>query len=293
MKFFKNIRIRWLIFFFLLCSLAPLLSQVVDLRDLKPEERSKLPPLMERYLLDEIKQIRSDLLHLKVELIEKVVQKEMSLSRQSLEYAANTVTYFFYVLAGTASLLALVGWQSLREIKSSIKLIADKEIQRLTEEYEKRLTFLEKQLMEKSTLILDNQKEIEKTQSIHSLWVIAAEEVDPEKKIKIYDEILEIVPEDAEVLFAKARAIYSMEEYEWCLNVCNHIIEISPEHANTYYFRACIHCEMGREEQSLMDLELAIELSEVLRDKARSEKSLQSLWSKPEFQSLTGVTEID
>ena len=88
-------------------------------------------PLMERYILDELKALRQEQQDLERKLTVQITDRELSVADKSLNYANVTVTYFFYIIAGVASLIAFVGWQSLREFKANTKEMADKRLKRL------------------------------------------------------------------------------------------------------------------------------------------------------------------
>ncbi|GLT17497.1 hypothetical protein GCM10007938_12740 [Vibrio zhanjiangensis] len=74
-------------------------------------------PLMERYILNELKALRTEQQDLERRMIVEITDRELEVADKSLNYANVTVTYFFYIIAGVASLIAFVGWQSLRDFK--------------------------------------------------------------------------------------------------------------------------------------------------------------------------------
>jgi len=162
----------------------------------------------ERYLLDEVKNLRQQIADARVELTEKIVDKEIDVSSKALTYATDTVTYFFYLIAGASTLLVLIGWNSLRDIKERVGAFANDEIRRITASYEKRLDKLEDELHRKSRHIAQAQEEIELTNEIHSLWLKASQENTPQSKIAIYDQILQLRPDDVE-------ALKPMQRYYW------------------------------------------------------------------------------
>ena len=58
---------------------------------------------------------------------------------RGVEYATRAITYFFYLIAAATSLLVLVGWSSLREIKEGARNFADKEISSVVQKYEQMI----------------------------------------------------------------------------------------------------------------------------------------------------------
>lgn len=52
-------------------------------------------PFIERYVLDELKQLRTDMAAQRAEMIQMTVDKELSAADRAVGYATDTVTYFF------------------------------------------------------------------------------------------------------------------------------------------------------------------------------------------------------
>ncbi len=263
-------------------------SQVVDLRKITAEERTNLPPLMERYLLDEIKSLRTDMQGMRTELMREVVNRQLEAIDKAISYSSNTVTYFFYFVAAVGALLTMLGWQSLRELKSSVRSLADTELRRLSDEFETRLSALEEELRQKSQVINDNQREIERTQSLHAYWLQANQVSNPRAKIEIYDRMLEMSPGDPEVMAYKADAALMLGERDWALSLCNRLLAEAPESANGHYQRACANAGLGFREAALADLQRAVELSDAMRQPAWSEEEFENLRDMPEFSEILG-----
>ena len=263
-------------------------SQVVDLRKIMAEERTNLPPLMERYLLDEIKSLRTDMQGMRTELMREVVNRQLEAIDKAISYSSNTVTYFFYFVAAVGALLTMLGWQSLRELKSSVRSLADTELRRLSDEFETRLSALEEELRQKSQVINDNQREIERTQSLHAYWLQANQVSNPRAKIEIYDRMLEMSPGDPEVMAYKADAALMLGERDWALSLCNRLLAEAPESANGHYQRACANAGLGFREAALADLQRAVELSDAMRQPAWSEEEFENLRDMPEFAEILG-----
>lgn len=263
-------------------------SRVVDLRKITADERSNLPPLMERYLLDEIKSLRTDMQGMRTELMREVVNRQLEAIDKAISYSSNTVTYFFYFVAAVGALLTMLGWQSLRELKSSVRSLADTELRRLSDEFETRLSALEEELRQKSQVINENQREIERTQSLHAYWLQANQVSNPRSKIEIYDRMLEMSPGDPEVMAYKADAALMLGERDWALSLCNRLLAEAPESANGHYQRACANAGLGFREAALADLQRAVELSDAMRQPAWSEEEFENLRDMPEFSEILG-----
>src|SRR5690625_5930084 len=132
-------------------------------------------PFIERYVLDELRSLRVDVANQRAELIQQMVDRELSSVDRGVAYATNTITYFFYLIAAVSSILVLLGWNSLRDIKEKMGIVADEEVNKLISAYEVRLRSIEKQLTQKTEHIDANRDEIARTKEIHSLWLRSEE----------------------------------------------------------------------------------------------------------------------
>lgn len=251
------------------------------------EEESLLEkPLIERYILDELKYLRQEMANQKVEFTQEITDRELAVADKTMSYANNTVTYFFYLITAISALLVMVGWNSLREIKDKVEKLAHEEVIRITKSYEERLHKVELEIQQKSENIAKTQLELSITNEIHSLWLKASQEINPKNKIAIYDQILTLRPNDIEALTYKADEALSLGEIEWAKSLCNKALEIEPQNSHAYYQRACAYAESDSNEAALEDLQHAISLSEALREQAIQDKSFEKLKDNEKFQFL-------
>ncbi len=246
-------------------------------------------PLMERYILDELKSLRTDQQDLERRLTIQITDRELSVADKSMNYANVTVTYFFYIIAGIASLIALFGWQSLKEIKNKTKEMADKRLDKIAHDYEKKFLALERDLKRKTRTISDNNKEIEIINEIHNLWLRAQSMPTADQRIEVYDEILKIRPGDLEALTYKADAAMEIKEYHWAMSLCNRVLELDDDNAPALYQRACAYSRLGAEEQAIEDLERAIDASPSVRELIIEESDLEPLHGNKKFDALISV----
>ncbi|MEM7019600.1 MAG: hypothetical protein AAF512_19970, partial [Pseudomonadota bacterium] len=215
----------WQLCIFLILWSLSILVMAADTKGEPPEQIQSLEkplytPFVENYILNELRQLRRDLAEQRVELTEKVVDRELNVSSRAIGYAADTVTYFFYLIAGVSSVLVLVGWSSFRDIRERVQSLADEEIEKVVDTYEKRLLAIEEQLKQKAELIDANREEIERSQRVQSLWLRAEQENLPENKISVYDQILELSANNCEALTYKADAVLELNEPRWAINLC-------------------------------------------------------------------------
>lgn len=264
----------------------------------RPEAQSEIEkgPVIsqfrENWILGELRSIRQDMMEYRNQMNLLVTDRELDVADKAMGYATNTVTYFFYLIAGAASILALVGWSTIRDLKDNVRVYAEKEMARLTSEYETRLAGLETELRKKSHTIAANQEEIERTNEIHSLWLKAGKEPGSHAKIELYDRILELRPDDPEALAWKADAALDLGEQRWALSLCDRVLEVDEDNSHALYQRACAWTGMGDIESAFHDLEQAISASESLRRHARSEELFKPLHHLERFHELVGEPEL-
>ncbi|RXJ96281.1 hypothetical protein CRV02_14615, partial [Arcobacter sp. CECT 8989] len=138
-------------------------------------------------------------------------------------------------IAAATSLLVIVGWTSIKDTNEKVKNMIDEKTSKIIQEYEERLLNFEKDLESRSKQVKRNQHEIEVTNTIHSLWLRASQESTAAGKVEIYDEMLNIRPDEVEALTYKADAVLEMGEANWALNLTNQALEIDNSYANAYY----------------------------------------------------------
>jgi tetratricopeptide (TPR) repeat protein len=243
-------------------------------------------PFIERYVLDELKQLRTDMAAQRHEITQQMVDREISAVDKAVSYATNTVTYFFYLIAGATSILVLVGWTSIREIRERVHSLADEEISKLVNQYEQRLHAIEQQLNQKTLHIEENREEIERTQELQSLWLRAAQEHSAAHKIGIYDQILKIKRDDCEALTYKADAVLELGEPQWASNLCHQALLIDPENSHAFYQLACSYTALSQYEEALFYLKEAISRSESYREEITQDPALQPLQEHPGLQKI-------
>lgn len=243
-------------------------------------------PFIERYILDELKVLRSKQQELRVEVTTKVAEAKLEAGDRAIRYTADTTNNIFYIITATASILVLLGWRSLKELSATIESVTEKKISALTQEYEERLNLLEKKLKSRSQQILEAQEEISRTNHVHALWMRAGLERSTEEKVNIYDQILEIQPEDIEALTYKADALLDIGEIKWAMSLTDQALEKDENYSFALWQRACCNAELENVEEAIDDIERAIASSESLRNEVEGESFFQKLTEHPRFIAL-------
>ncbi|WP_018693319.1 tetratricopeptide repeat protein [Algicola sagamiensis] len=247
-------------------------------------------PLVERYILDELKNVRVDQQNLRAEVSQRIAKSELKASDRALEYTTDTMNIIFYIITAAASILVIVGWNSMRDVKAQIENVVQKKIMGITEDYEARLAVVETRLKERSEEIIANQEQIAKTNQLHSLWMRSGLETSQQSKIDIYDEILAIKPDDVEALSYKADAVLELDEAEWALNLCDKAIAIDDKYGYAYWQRGCAHAVLGNVESAVEDIKRAIEHSPNFIKDINLEPAFDDIRESPLFMELVEKT---
>lgn len=240
----------------------------------------------ERYILDELKSLRTDMAAQRVEFIQQITDRQIEAVDRSVSYATNTVSNFFYIIAAVSSVLVIVGWTSIREMKEKMGNLADKELRKLIGAYEERLREIEQQLREKSTYIDENREAIERTKEIHALWLRAAQESAPANKIAVYDQILALNPRDCEALTYKADAALESNEPQWAINLCQRALQLDASNAHAFYQLACAHAALAHFDDAINFLTKALINGDARLDDFAKDPALQPLHHLPAFEQL-------
>ena len=253
---------------------------------LKQLKESMFKPLMERYILDELKAVRQDQQKLREDVTKQVTHAQLDTADRALTYTTDTINNVFFIITATASILVLVGWNSLRDVKNKVEDIVNTRVSVITDEYEDRLKILEEKLRVRSEEILSNQERISVTNEVHSLWMRANLESDFANKIEIFDEILKRKPEDVEAIAYKADALLEINETAQAIELCNQAIDIDSDYGYAYWQRACAYALTHKHADALADIKMALDYSPNLRNELLHESAFASLHDNDSFNTI-------
>jgi len=243
-------------------------------------------PFVENYILNELKQLRDENRDLKIELHSTLAKKEVEISNSVINYATSTINNMFYIITTASSILVIIGWTSIREINEKVKNMIEEKTSKTIKEYEIRMSAFEDNLSKRALQVKQNEQEILNMNAIHSLWLRASQDSTPSGKLEIYDEILEIRPNDIEALTFKADAVLDLGEANWSLKLANHALEIDNTYANAFYQRAKVYAVLKQEDNAVHDLEKAISLNEDYVVQIENEKVFKDNLNKQNMKKL-------
>ncbi len=115
----------WLFPYYL--SPAPSLAEIAPKGKSEHAVESLAKPVysrfVERYVLDELKQLRIEQTQSKQALNWKILDRVLKPFDRGVSYATDTITHFLYLIAAATSVLVLVDWTSIRNIKKLAKVL--------------------------------------------------------------------------------------------------------------------------------------------------------------------------
>ncbi|NKC21270.1 tetratricopeptide repeat protein [Pseudoalteromonas sp. S4498] len=243
-------------------------------------------PLIERYILDELRAVREDQMRLRADIEKKISHSQLDTADRAITYTTDTINNVLFLITAAASILVVVGWTSFRDIKSKVEDIVSLRVGAITDEYEKRLQVIEEKLRERSEEILNNQKKISITNEVHSLWMRANLESDMNSKIEIYDEILNRKPEDVEAIAYKADALLELGQTNTAIALCNQALEIDSDYGYAYWQRACAYSMLYKHADAMADIRMALEYAPNLKNELQHEPAFASLADNQSFNEL-------
>lgn len=255
-------------------------------QDIEQLQAPMYNPFIERYVIDELKQLRTDMNDLHVELTKEVTNREMAATTRAVSYATDTITYFFYLIAGVSSVLVLVGWHSIRDVKEKVHTLANAKIDEVVSEYEERLAKLEEELHRKSRGITNAQKRLSQHKDIYSLWLKAGQEQILSNKVEIYDQILDLDPENAEALTYKADVVLDMDEPYWAISLCQQALRIDSTNSHAMYQLASAYSLLDAKEKALQFLRESLEGAEGNASMILDDPHFANIKDDPEMLAL-------
>ena len=108
-----------------------------------------------------------------------------------------------------------------------------------------------------------------------------------EEAVVAFEKALKLDPNRFDVWGMKAAELAQLKKYDEALVAINEGIELNPEYAGNIYNRACIYCLKGDKTHALEDLGIAFAKMPQLKQHARKDEDLKSLWENADFKKIT------
>lgn len=102
-----------------------------------------------------------------------------------------------------------------------------------------------------------------------------------------FEKALTLDPKRFDVWGMEAAVLAKLKKYDEALVAINKGIELNPGYPGNIYNRACIYCLKGDKIHAMEDLGIALAKMPQLKQHARTDEDLESLWNDAEFLKLT------
>ena len=222
-------------------------------------------------------------------MVLQVIKSEVTTSDRAISYVTDTISNIFYIIALGSSLILIVGFKSLRDIKDSSEKLVEKKINKLTQDFEERLLKIETKARQRYKIINETQTKLLENETVSSLWRRSELEESLQEKINLYDEITKIQPDCVEALTYKADALLELNETRWALSLSNQALELDSNYAFAYWQRACANSALNNINESIEDIKKALEISPNLQEELKNEDAFKPLYADGEFKKLLDI----
>ena len=98
--------------------------------------------------------------------------------------------------------------------------------------------------------------------------------------------ILESNKSENVALYHKLRILYSMKKFNESINICDQLLELYPNNGDVLFDKSCNYAELGEILPSMLNLKLAIDVSSKFKINAKKNNVFESLKEQKAFQEL-------
>ena len=233
----------------LLCILFLSFFSLVNAEEEKiviPEEIS----WTERFILSEIKELRSSQETLKRELFKEIQDRELETVDKALSYSANTVNFFFVLITVIIMWFWVVGWKTIWDIKKSTKESMDRWTKKIITNFEKQIA------------------ELEKEQKVNIYWRQFNVAESDKEKMDVLDKIYGIKPESEYVKVERSNIYLSMGLFEKVIEITESIItsDRMKHQPHALYTRICAYNWLGNIDKVIYEMWYLMQLSPDYKD---------------------------
>jgi tetratricopeptide (TPR) repeat protein len=111
-----------------------------------------------------------------------------------------------------------------------------------------------------------------------------------ELALEDFNQAIKLNPQDANSYYDRGVTYNKLGKYDLAMADYSKAIELNPQHANSYYNLAVyIYAAMQNEQQTIVELELAIKWDKSLREHAKNDTFFKPLHGNPAFRKLVGL----
>ena len=211
----------------------------------------------QRYILSELKELRTELERTKRELNVELNNRELESVDRALSYSSNTVNFLWLIITMAVTGFWLVGWRTMKDVRVNLWKNFEKEVQKSVRVQQKKLeefmSVFQEQQMAHSAEILENQENIKKKQEWAYYWSQFNREEDLVIKLELLDKILNLALEENDliVLVEKAQIYIALWLWDKSLENAEKWLEIASENIPLLQVKAISFVMLENTEEAL------------------------------------------
>ncbi len=107
-----------------------------------------------------------------------------------------------------------------------------------------------------------------------------------EDALELCDLILEDNSTENVALYHKLRILYSMKKFQESINICNELLKSYPDNGDVLFDKSCNHAALGEVSACMLNLKLAIDVSNKFKNNAKKNNVFESLKDQDVFLEL-------
>lgn len=226
--------------------------------------------LTDRYLLDDMKQLRTSVETLKREIFMEIQDKEIRAIDKALSYSSSAVSFFSILITLLVTSIWIVGWKTVKDIKETTRESIDKETKKIIENFKEKI------------------EELEKEQKINILWrQYNASEVDKEK-LEILDKVYALKPESQFALLERSTIYLSMLQFDKVVEITSIIVNSGrKKHMwQALLTRASAYASIDKIDNCINDLISLIQISSDYKENILENKYFEEVIKNPRLKNF-------
>lgn len=243
----------------------------------------------ERFILTEIKELRTDLEWLKREINIELNNRELNSVDRALSYSWNTVNFLWLIITMAVTWFGLVWWRTMKDVRENLTKNYEKEVQKRVKAEQKKLeefmSRFEEEQLKQSESILQNQEFIQKKQEAAYYWSQYNREENPAQKIDLLENIASIGLGEDEILIHIEKSGIYIELWLWdkAFEASEKWLEISNDNMTLLYNKAAALIMLDDNEEGIKVVNNILALNPTMKDDLLDDVLFENV--KPEIQA--------
>ncbi len=239
----------------------------------------------QRFILNELKELRIQLESTRRELNEELNQRELATVDRALSYSGNTVNFLWLIITMAVTGFWLVGWRTMKDVRENLTTNFEKEVQKRVKAEQRKLEEFMKKFeqdqLQQSQDILKNQEFIQQKQEAWYLWSQYNREENPSSKLDLLEKIAFIGLEEDEILIHTEKSGIYLELALWdkVIESADKWLEISGDNTTLLYNKASALVMLEQKDEAVKVLSNVIWVNPSMKDEILEDVMFENIQS--------------